>query len=382
VNARERFLEVALFGNPDKIPIALGDIRPATRKAWISQGLQEKANVLEFLNCKACCIGSLNITSYPSEGFEWTPNPSAVNIGPMPPFDYRIIREDERYRVWVDSLGVTQQGFQEDWKYGWSGFATRVFMDFPVKNGNDFVEIKKRYDPKDPRRYGRGWNKTVRTNRKREYPLCAMIRGPFWWTRDMMGLNRIATGIYKEPELIREIMDFCGEFQVQALGRAFEELEVDYVILNEDMGHKGGPMIGPKTMKAFMGQAYGELARFFKGHGVKTIIVDSDGNIEPLIPVWEEFGINGISPCEAAAGMDVVRLREKYPRLVMVGGIDKRKLSQGKEAIDEEVLHKVPALVETGGYFPGVDHAVPPDIALDDFRYYVSLLKKICMWSE
>lgn len=198
----------------------------------------------------------------------------------------------------------------------------------------------------------------------------------------MMGLNRIATGIYKEPELIREIMDFCGEFQVQALGRAFEELEVDYVILNEDMGHKGGPMIGPKTMKAFMGQAYGELARFFKGHGVKTIIVDSDGNIEPLIPVWEEFGINGISPCEAAAGMDVVRLREKYPRLVMVGGIDKRKLSQGKEAIDEEVLHKVPALVETRGYFPGVDHAVPPDIALDDFRYYVSLLKKICMWSE
>jgi len=44
-------------------------------------------------------------------------------------------------------------GSRNDWKDGWSGFATRVFIEFPVKNWREFLEIKKRCDPKDPRRY-------------------------------------------------------------------------------------------------------------------------------------------------------------------------------------------------------------------------------------
>jgi len=30
-------------------------------------------------------------------------------------------------------------------------------------------------------------------------------------------------------------------------------------------------------------------------------------------------------------------------------------------------VSKVPKLVETKGYFPGVDHAVPPDVSLENF---------------
>ncbi|MDH5439895.1 MAG: hypothetical protein OEY31_04760, partial [Candidatus Bathyarchaeota archaeon] len=78
--------------------------------------------------------------------------------------------------------------------------------------------------------------------------------------------------------------------------------------------------------------------------------------------------------------MNVVDIGERYPRLIMIGGIDKRKLAEDKKAVEREVLHKVPPLVQRGGYFPGVDHAVPPDISLGNFRYFVSLLKKVCGW--
>jgi len=30
--------------------------------------------------------------------------------------------------------------------------------------------------------------------------------------------------------------------------------------------------------------------------------------------------------------------------------------------------------------YTGVDHAVPPDVSLDNFKYFVSLLKKLCGW--
>jgi uroporphyrinogen decarboxylase len=382
MNSRERFLETALFGNPDKIPLDIWDVRPATRKSWIQQGLPVDKSVPDFLNFGHCALQTRGITSGPGEGFEWKPSLSAINLGPIPPFEYRLISEDERYRVWVDSLGVTQKGFQSDWKDGWSGFATRVFMDFPVKDRKSFVEMKNRYNPKDPLRYPKNWGDFVKQFKNRDYPVSVGISGPFWWTRDMVGLSKIATGLYREPELIKEIMDFCAEFYTETLHRALEDIEVDSVTMNEDMGYKGGPMIGPEAMKKFMGPAYRELVRFFRDHGVKIIIVDSDGNIEQLIPVWLELGISGISPCEVASDMDVVKLGRQYPNLVLTGGIDKRELAKDKAAIRKEVMRKVPPLVKRKGYFPGVDHAVPPDISLENFKYFVSLLKETCGWTE
>jgi len=382
VSIRDLFLEVALFGNPEKIPLAIWGIRPATRRRWINEGLPENENPIDYLGIRECILRMRGITTFPQEGFEWTPDPSSINIGPLPPFKHRIIREDERYRFWIDCLGITQMGFRDDWKNGWSGFATRVFIEFPVKNRRDFLEIKKRYDPKDPRRYPKNWGELVRAYRRRDYPLGATIRGPFWWTRDMIGLKGIAVGIHREPEFIEEIMDFCADFHIEVLHRALDDLDLDFVLMSEDMAYKKGPMISPDAVRKYMGSAYKRMIKFFRDHSVKVIGIDSDGNIEPLIPIWLEFGINWITPCEVAAGMDVVKLGESYPRLVMSGGIDKRELAKDRRAIENEVMHRVPPLIERRGYFPGVDHAVPPDVSFKNFKYFVSLLKEICGWTK
>lgn len=61
----------------------------------------------------------------------------------------------------------------------------------------------------------------------------------------------------------------------------------------------------------------------------------------------------------------------------MYGGIDKRVLAQSKEAIDREVLSKVPWLLERGGYIPHVDHAVPHDVPLENDIYYRKLLTRV-----
>ena len=73
---------------------------------------------------------------------------------------------------------------------------------------------------------------------------------------------------------------------------------------------------------------------------------------------------------EVAAGMDVVQLRKSFPKLQIVGGIDKRVLSKDKKVIDEELVAKIPFMVKKGGYIPTVDHLVPPDVPLRNFIYY------------
>ncbi len=107
------------------------------------------------------------------------------------------------------------------------------------------------------------------------------------------------------------------------------------------------------------------------------ILVDSDGNVDKLIPLWLEAGLDGVYPLEVAAGMDVVDLRRRYgERLVIKGGIDKRVLAQGKAAIDAELARVMP-LVEQGRYIPTIDHAVPPDVPYANMCHYWEQKKRL-----
>ncbi len=106
--------------------------------------------------------------------------------------------------------------------------------------------------------------------------------------------------------------------------------------------------------------------------------MDCDGNIEQLIPLWLEAGINGVWPLEVAAGMDALRLRQRYGRdLLLVGGIDKRELARDRAAVHAEVLRQVPCLNEQGGYIATVDHSVPPDVPFDNYVYFRELLREL-----
>jgi uroporphyrinogen decarboxylase len=83
---------------------------------------------------------------------------------------------------------------------------------------------------------------------------------------------------------------------------------------------------------------------------------------------------------ERAAGCDPVRYRaQRGKKLRMYGGIDKRILRDGvpTSAVEEEVAH-VAGLIREGGYVPMVDHAIPPDVPLESYRFYRRLVDEAC----
>ena len=81
-------------------------------------------------------------------------------------------------------------------------------------------------------------------------------------------------------------------------------------------------------------------------------------------------GVCGVYPFEVAAGMDVVEVRKAFPKLAIAGGIDKRALFEGREAIDRELENRVSPILEQGRFIPTVDHMVSMDVSFDNFRYY------------
>jgi uroporphyrinogen decarboxylase len=58
----------------------------------------------------------------------------------------------------------------------------------------------------------------------------------------------------------------------------------------------------------------------------------------------------------------------------MLGGIDKRAVAAGGDAMRSEVDRVMP-LVADGGYIPELDHSAPPDISWQKFSDFTEYLK-------
>jgi hypothetical protein len=111
-----------------------------------------------------------------------------------------------------------------------------------------------------------------------------------------------------------------------------------------------------------------------------VVTIDSDGYIGELVPLWLEAGFCGTWPVEAAAGNDLPAYRAKYGKMMAYGGgIDKRCLAEGGEAMQAE-LRRITPVLASGGYIPGCDHGVPPDISWTNFLEYTRRLAQMTGW--
>ena len=112
-----------------------------------------------------------------------------------------------------------------------------------------------------------------------------------------------------------------------------------------------------------------------QNRGARIFDQDSDGNMNPVIDAFLDAGINCMHPMEPAAGMDIVKIREKYGnRLAFYGGIDKYVLSQSKEDIRRELAYKIPPMLATGGCVLALDHRIPNGTPLENYRCYIQTI--------
>ncbi len=182
--------------------------------------------------------------------------------------------------------------------------------------------------------------------------------------------------------MVQGLTEYVTYFILRLIDRALHEItDIDYAIMWEDMAMKTGSLISPKLFREFMMEPLKRVTRVLNEYGIEIIMLDSDGNVDELIPLWLEANVNLIYPLEAAAGCDPVRYRQQFGKeLRLLGSIDKRVLRDGctKEQIEQEVMSKVPELVKEGGFSPMVDHSVPPDVPFDNFKYYMDLIHEVC----
>jgi uroporphyrinogen-III decarboxylase len=297
-----------------------------------------------------------------------------INSLVSPQFEKKVFEETEDSILFQDEFGVKKRMNKK--------VASRPeFLEWPAQDRKSFEALKERLKPGLKDRVPPQWKELLREYRERDYPLTmgGYPVGFYGTLRFLMGEEKLLFNFYDDPKLVRDFMNTLADLWIELWGEALSEIKVDCVNFWEDMAYRSGPLISPQMYREFMLPAYHKVTSFLKEMGVKVILVDTDGNIEKLVPLLIESGITAIFPFEVQAGSDIVSFRKKYPRLQILGGIDKLKIALGKAAIDEELNLRVPSMLKSGGFVPHIDHQVHPEISWDNFKYYRNRLKEMIL---
>jgi hypothetical protein len=317
--------------------------------------------------------------------------------GPVPEFAYKVVEEDELTKTYVNHEGILMREFKEH-----ADMSMPQFIKFPVENEADFEKlVAERLLLNADQRLDADWKSNVAAGQgSMDHVSGAVVSGQaeedsasaggdvwprqcwadrwggfFGSLRNMMGVQNLCLAFYDQPKLIERMMEQRADAIIEITAEVMKHTDFDVFWFWEDMAYKGGPLIGPKLYRKFALKHYRRVCDWLHGRGIKHIGLDSDGDIHKLIPIWLEAGLDHLWPFEVQAGMDVLEVRATYGHdLAIMGGIDKRAVAKGGDAMRAEVDRVMP-LVEDGGFIPELDHTAPPDISWANFSGYIEYLK-------
>ncbi|MHB9092894.1 MAG: uroporphyrinogen decarboxylase family protein, partial [Chloroflexota bacterium] len=289
-----------------------------------------------------------------------------------PKFEPRLIEDRGDWEIRIDDKGMLIADRKDK--------ATLPhFIRGPVQTREDWERLKEeRLQPNLAGRLPDYWPQLLREYNNRDYPLSIGARHGFFGTpRYLLGVERLLVTYYDDPQLIKDINSHLTDLWIAIYDQTISQVKPDAAVIWEDMCYKTGSLISPALFREFMLPYYKKLTAFFRDHGIDIVMVDTDGNCSQLIPLFLEGGVTALYPFEVAAGMDVTEVRKAFPRLGILGGIDKRQVALGKEAIDDELRARLPYTLQHPGYIPFVDHLVPPDVPWQEFVYYRQQVEKM-----
>ncbi len=361
MNDRERFSNQMHYRPVDRCPIWDFGFWDETILAWENFGLPKGVNTDEFFGMDA----------------QWAV--VQLGIGLMPEFECKVLADEGETELVMDSAGVTlrQRKMLRTIPH---------YVDWTLKDMASWREhFKPRLDPDAPGRIPDEWAKHCANTAddRRDYPLGIFAGSLYGWLRNWIGMENLSLQLYDEPELFPEMVETLGDLFHTVLSRALKTARdngctFDYATMWEDMCYNRGPLISPQIVKDVMGPQYKRITDLLKEYGCDVVVLDCDGKVDDLLPIWMASGVNVAFPLEIGTwDADPIAYRRRFGKeLLIMGGFDKHILAKTKDDILREIERLAP-LTEEGGFIPFCDHRVPADVPLDNYLYYLEQAKAI-----
>jgi hypothetical protein len=290
----------------------------------------------------------------------------------VPRYEEKVLRVENGHEIiqdWVGRHCVFPIGQRQQ--------VMPTYIKHAVASREDWDrDVHPRLDLQTPDRW-KGYEEKVAHNRERllcgEAVHTANAVGGYMYLRSLVGPTELLLLFYDDPALVHDMMRAWRNILVAGLKRVQADVGPYFrLFLAEDICYKTGPLISPAMMREFLIPYYRELYQELRA-GQKERFhfeIDTDGHCYPTVDVYREVGVDAMSPWEVASGCDVLEAARRWPDLHLRGGIDKRVLAAGPEAIDRMLERILPPMVRRGRFMPCCDHAVPDDVSLANYLHF------------
>lgn len=288
-----------------------------------------------------------------------------------PRYPERVIEETEKYKIYTTKWGVTLK----QWKHAAS---TPEFIDFKITNPDIWKEAKARMTPTRDRIDWNYLKANYKTWKEKGHWLQAIIWFGFDVTHSwMVGTENFLIAMLEEPEWCVNIFNHYLDMEIALWDMIFDEgYEFDCFFWYDDMGYKQNQFFSMKLYRELLKPVHKRAIEWMHSKGKKTLL-HSCGYVEPLIPELLEIGLDGLNPLEVKAGMDSIRIKEKYGKDLLLNGGINAVLFDHPDRIEAEIRRLVPILKKDGGFVFSSDHSVPDSVSLENFRHITDLAKEL-----
>jgi hypothetical protein len=331
MTSKERVMTALNFGKPDRVPMLSG-----FWPEWVQMWRKEKG-----LPPEASADDYYQVDEYIAVGDE-TPYPSQA----------RELKREGGYIYSVDGWGQTKRSresvsyFYEQLEFAYDEAGELRYGDF------DPVDLPSRYVGLDAKMDAL----------KSRYCVFAKTGGPFIRTYFMRGEVPFLMDMAADPAKAAEMV-MRTAYHLTAIGleelRRWDLYDTGLWIF-DDMASAMNPMFSPKTAEQVLAPAWAHMVSTFKAAGAAKVVLHSDGNIGPVLDLLIDCGFDGINPVEYRAGLDAVKLREKYPKLALLGGLDNVHIL--RDGTEEEIREHTKYILSAGPGLALGTHSIGPDI--------------------
>jgi hypothetical protein len=361
---RENFRRIMAYEPFEHLPVWYFGTWPETKVRWREEGLDG----IGISGDAGPELAGMD-PDWEAGMWDWQ---GLVNLQPLSPDPLEVVESGAGYRVVRTPLGALL-------KESVGSSSIPLHLEEALKPTRASWQRFKRYlDPADPLRWPAGWQDAAAALNQRARVTTFHAGTLYGWVRDWMGVEQISYLAVDDPRLYEEMIEHLAEFFMALCGPVLRKAEFDFAYFFEDCCGSSGPLFSPATYRKFYHRYYVKMIDFYHGLGVKTILLDSDGKTDPLIPCWLDSGFDVLFPIEVGKWQaDPVRLRQQYGRRMrMMGGVNKHVIPLGEQAIRAH-LARLKVVTDEGGFIPLPDHRIPPDCSLEQFRVYVRVFQEV-----
>lgn len=277
---------------------------------------------------------------------------------------YRSEYINEEKRIFKNEWGVIRQESNQSVSMPISG---------PIKTKED-LENYKLPDPDDDYRYIE--LNYLLSRFKGRKAIGMHLHDVFNYPCYLRGMENFLIDMVTEKDFARKLIEITLEHNIVIAKNAIK-MGADFIALGDDYGSGIGPIFSPGSFEELMLPGLKTIVREVKKSG-GYVIKHCCGNINSLLDMFAESGIDALHPLDKAAGMDIGFVQEKYMgKMAVIGGIDCGGLLTNGSS--EQVVYETKKLLKEvsskGGHIVSSSNTIHPKVKPENFLAMIETVK-------